>query len=138
MTETERVALSTSRLDKASRMLDSAKLLLEHNDFASACNRAYYSVFHAMRAVLALDEIDDHKHSHLISVFRKNYLKTGILERSLSDIIGSAFEVRNSSDYEDFWVIAKTDASEQVENAEVFFKAIEAYVATRGVQRTDA
>ena len=53
-----------------------------------------------------------------------------------SDIIGSAFEVRSSSDYEDFWVIAKTDASEQIENAEVFFKAIEAYVATRGVHRT--
>ena len=90
-----------------------------------------------MRAVLALDEIDDHKHSHLISVFRKNYLKTGFLDRSLSDIIGSAFEVRNSSDYEDFWVIAKADAMEQVENAEVFLKAIEAYVATRGVKRTE-
>lgn len=137
MTEAERIALSASRLEKASQMLDSAKLLLEHNDFASACNRAYYSVFHAMRAVLALDEIDDHKHSHLISVFRKDYLKTGILDRSLSDIIGSAFEVRNSSDYEDFWVIAKADAMEQVENAEVFLKAIETYVATRGVKRTE-
>ena len=48
MTEAERIALSTSRLEKASQMLDSAKLLLEHNDFASACNRAYYSIFHAM------------------------------------------------------------------------------------------
>lgn len=49
-------------------------------------------------------------------------------------IAGSAFEVRNSSDYEDFWVIAKADAKEQVVNAEVFLMAIEAYVATRGVK----
>ena len=136
MTESDRIALSASRLDKAYQMLESARLLLEHDDYASACNRAYYSVFHAMRAVLALDEIDDHKHSHLISVFRKEYLKNGVLDRSLSDIIGSAFEVRNSSDYEDFWVIAKADAGEQVENAGVFFRAIEAYVRTRGVTRS--
>ena len=136
MTEADRIALSASRLEKAFQTLSSAKLLLAHDDFASACNRAYYSVFHAMRSVLALDEIDDHKHSHLISVFRKDYLKTGILDRSLSDIIGSAFEVRNSSDYEDFWIINKADAREQVENAEIFLNVIESYVATRGVKRS--
>ena len=134
MTEADRIALSASRLEKAKQMLESAELLIEHNDYASACNRAYYSVFHSMRAVLALDEVDDHKHSHLISVFRKDYLKSGILDRSLSDIIGSSFEVRNSSDYEDFWVIAKTDAKEQVENARVFFDAIKQYVTVRGVK----
>ena len=42
MTEAERIALSASRLEKASQMLDSAKLLLEHNDFASASSRSGY------------------------------------------------------------------------------------------------
>ena len=38
MTENEKIALSATRLEKAFQMLDSAKLLLEHNDYASACN----------------------------------------------------------------------------------------------------
>ena len=130
MTEDDKRALSESRLEKAQQMLVSAKLLLEHGDYASACNRAYYSVFHAMRALMALDGVDEHKHSHLIAEFRKRYIKTGLLERSLSDIVGSAFEVRNSSDYEDFWIISKTDAIEQADNAEVFLKAIRGYLKT--------
>ncbi len=57
MTEDDKRALSESRLEKAQQMLVSAKLLLEHGDYASACNRAYYSVFHAMRALMALTSI---------------------------------------------------------------------------------
>lgn len=45
MTEDDKRALSESRLEKAQQMLVSAKLLLEHGDYASACNRAYYSIF---------------------------------------------------------------------------------------------
>lgn len=75
MTREERRELSSARLDKAYQMLRSAHIMIQYEDYASACNRLYYAVFHAMRAVLALDEIDEHRHSHLISEFRRNYLR---------------------------------------------------------------
>ena len=116
-------------------MVRTAYVNVESNDYASACNRSYYAIFHAMRAVLALDGVDEHRHSHLISEFRKNYLKTNILDRSLSDIIGNAFQVRNESDYDDFWVISKNDTLEQIQKAEEFVRAIEIYLSTRGVPK---
>lgn len=94
-------------------MLRAARIMLKYEDYATACTRLYYAVFHGMRAVLALDEKDEHSHSHLISEFRKNYLKTNVLDRSLSDTIGSSFQIRNESDYEDDWVISKADVIEQ-------------------------
>ena len=37
--------------------------------YRSANNRAYYSIFHAIRSVLALDGFDSKKHSGVISEF---------------------------------------------------------------------
>lgn len=39
-------------------MLASARRDMDAEDYASANNRAYYAIFHAMRAVLALDGED--------------------------------------------------------------------------------
>jgi len=39
-------------------MLKAALRDMENEDYASANNRAYYSIFHAMRAVLALEQKD--------------------------------------------------------------------------------
>jgi len=87
-----------------------------------------------MRAVLALDDIEEHRHSHLISEFRRNYLKTNILDRSLSEIIGSSFQVRNESDHDDMWSISAEDVAEQIDNAQIFLSSIEGYIRTRGVE----
>ena len=106
-------------------------------DLYRTCNRLYYAVFHAMRAVLALDGIDEHSHSHLISEFRKRYLKTNILDRALSDTIGSSFQIRNESDYDDDWLISKSDVIEQEQRVTAFLAAIERYVRSQGVKRRD-
>lgn len=58
MPEISNISLSKYRLDKAGDMLSTAKRDLEAKDYASANNRAYYCIFHAMRAVLAMDNED--------------------------------------------------------------------------------
>ena len=61
-----------------------------HRWYRSAANRAYYAIFHAMRAVLALDGVDMKHHSGIISEFRKRYIKTGVFDASLSGLISGA------------------------------------------------
>ena len=52
------------------------------------------------------------------------YIKTGIFDKQLSNIIKSAFSLRTESDYEDFYVIAKADVENQVEETDIFYQAI--------------
>ena len=52
------INLSRYRLDKAEEMLAAARRDIREKDYASANNRAYYCIFHGMRAVLALDGED--------------------------------------------------------------------------------
>ena len=99
--------------------------------YDTAANRSYYAIFHAARAVLALDGVDFKKHSGVISNFQMRYIKTGVFKKELSDILKSAFSLRTESDYEDFYVIDKTDVIQQVEEAEVFYTVILAYINQR-------
>ena len=104
---------------------------MELQDFKTAANRSYYAVFHSMRAVLAFDKFDSKKHSGVISEFRRRYIKTGLLPEELSPIITKLFNVRGSSDYEDFFVISKEEVTEQYQNAVKFVEAIKAYLKRR-------
>lgn len=93
---------------------------LREQDYASANNRAYYCIFHAMRAVLALDGEDYKKHSAVIARFTLNYLKTDILSREFGTLIANAALIRNRSDYEDFYICSVEDTSRLVEGAQRF------------------
>lgn len=120
--------LSEYRLEQAERCIKSAKILAADEDYKGAANRSYYAIFHCMRSVLVLDGMDFSKHSGVLAYFRKQYIKTGIFEAELSDIIGEAFDIRNDSDYDDYYIISKRDVDEQIENAEKFYYAIKSYL----------
>ena len=123
--------LSAYRLEKAMEMLKSAELELSSGSYASANNRAYFAVFHAMRAVLALDNLDFKKHSGVISYFKQLYIKTGAFDKSLSKIIDSASEIRNKSDYDDFYVCSKKDSAQLVSDAQHFVAQVADYLKTK-------
>jgi uncharacterized protein (UPF0332 family) len=123
--------LAKFRLHQAGECLQTAKRDVVAGDFKSAANRSYYCIFHAMRAVQALDRFDSRKHSGVIDNFRKDYIRTGIFPQAFSKVITNAFDVRLESDYEDFYLISKEDVSIQVENAETFLEAVEKYVNER-------
>lgn len=123
--------LSLYRLSKAEQYLEDAKKTLELKMYDTAANRSYYVIFHAARAVLALEGLDFKKHSGVISNFQLRYIKNGIFDKKLSNIIKSAFSLRTESDYEDFYIISKTDVENQVNEAEIFCREIKEYIKFR-------
>ena len=124
----DQVDLSLYRLAKASEMLETARRDMHAEDYASANNRAYYCIFHAMRAVLALDGEDYQKHSAVIARFSLNYLKTDILPREYGKLISNASLIRNRSDYEDFYICSVEDTQKLVAGAESFLRCVTRYL----------
>ena len=119
--------LAKYRIELARECLNIAEIVSE-TSAKNSVNRSYYCIFHSMRALLALEHFDSKKHSGIIAAFRQKYIKTGIFPATFSHIIGSAFDIRNESDYEDFIEISKAQASQQLENAAHFLKAVEDYL----------
>ena len=121
-------ALSNLRYDHAEECLRSAEALLMTGDVKGAANRAYYAVFHAMRAVLALDGIDRKHHSAIIAEFRSRYVKTGTFNKTWSNLIQILSDYRNASDYNDFFIISRDEVSAQIDETKGFLHAVRSFL----------
>jgi len=96
--------------------------------YNAAVNRAYYAIFHVIRAVLALDGVDFKKHSGVLSYFNKEYLATDRFDRKYSVIIKKASVIRNAGDYSDFFDTCQEEAEDIVQKAAEFHEVIKQYV----------
>ena len=83
-----------------------------------------------MRSVLVFDGIDMKHHSGIISEFRRIYIKSEIFDVKMSEIISLLFDARTDSDYDDFYVVSKSEAQQQVKNAEFFLVTVDSYLKT--------
>ena len=120
--------MSNYRYEQATQCLQSSKALIALDDYKGAANRSYYCVFHAMRSVMALANVDFGNHGQVIGYFRREYIKTKIFPKEMSRIIDTLFKVRNKCDYDDFYVISKEDVSNQLSSAEYFLSEIRKYL----------
>ena len=122
------LSLSKYRIAKAEEFLKNAILDYDNQKYFGAVNRSYYAIFHSLRAVLALEEKDLKKHSALIAYFNHQYVKTNIFPNDLYKLIYNAFDIRQASDYEDFYIISKEEVKEQIENAKYIIQLVKEYL----------
>lgn len=110
-------SLSKYRLEQAVENLEEAEALFNINKFKGASNRAYYAIFHAIKSILALEQIDFKKHSSVIAYFNKEYISKNIFPRELGKSVTEARFYREKSDYVDFYIITKEECYKQIETA---------------------
>ncbi|MEM2970977.1 MAG: HEPN domain-containing protein [Candidatus Bathyarchaeia archaeon] len=118
-------------LDMAKRRLMAAKLLLERGMLEDAVNRAYYSFFHAAKAMLNVLGFDAKTHSGLISEFGLRMIKTNLLDKKFAEHFRRAFEMRESSDYEIGVIFGEKEVQVLVKNAEEFLEKAQEFVEER-------
>ena len=131
MLDARSVGLSEKRLEKARREYEGATFNKEAGFFDIANTRAYYAVFHSIRAVLALDGIDFKTHGQAIGYFNKNYVNAGLVDRSLGEVIKGASKSRNNSDYEDYYISTLDEAEKNIDGAKRFLAAVEKHIEAR-------
>lgn len=123
-----RKELMRYRLEMAEERLKSSKVLLDAGSYKDSIGRSYYVMFTAVRALLAVEGQDFSKHAGVIAYFQKEYIKSGKIEKKYSKYISQAFQIRNNTDYADFFIVSMQDAQEQYEKAKEFFEMIKAYL----------
>jgi len=116
------------RLEKAAADLKASESLLSSGLFSQSVNRSYYAMFHAARAVLALDRFDSKRHSGVVAFFNQRYIKTGKIELSYFAMLTRAQQLRNNSDYDDFYQANEEDAKLLTANAREFIERVKSYM----------
>ena len=120
--------LAKYRIEQSKENLEEAEVLFKNNKFKGANNRAYYAIFHAIKAILALEQIDFKKHSSVIAYFNKNYINKEIFPKELGRRVNEATFYREKSDYVDFYIVAKEDSQKQIETARTMIESAQVYI----------
>lgn len=123
--------LAKHRLEQAKEDLKASKVLYDIKLFKSANNRAYYSIFHSMKAILALEPIDFKRHKDVIAYFNKNYIHTEIFPKNMGRRISDASRIREDSDYDDEFIVRSEDTLAQIETAKELIKLVEEYLKNK-------
>jgi uncharacterized protein (UPF0332 family) len=107
----ELAKLARHRLGRAREAFAEAEHLVKNGGLMGAVNRFYYAAFYAARSLLAVRELDSSRHSGVISLFQKHFVKTGLIKIDTAKALPRAFEKRQKSDYGDFSTVTQKEAN---------------------------
>ena len=102
--------------------------------YKDSINRSYYAAFYAVKAVLALEEVDFKRHKDAVAYFNKTYVATDIFPREIGKKLGRLKQERETSDYDDFYIASAADATEQYAAAEFIITEVKQYLDGQNVQ----
>lgn len=123
--------LAKHRVEQAKEDLEAGNLLYDKKFYKSANNRAYYSIFHSIKAVLSLEPIDFKRHKDVLAYFNKNYISTEIFPKMMGRRIQNASTIREDSDYDDEFVVDAKKTKEQLDTAKELIDLVEIYIKNK-------
>ena len=119
-------ALSKARIERAAELYEESKMLLEKEAYKSANNRAFYAIEKSIKALLATEQVEVTTHNGGLKQFNFIFIHKGDGTFTSDDYreIAHAEQIRNASDYDDFYVTSKQEAKEQVDAAKRFVEKV--------------
>ena len=94
-------------------------------------------MFYALLALLATRQLGTSKHSSAISLFDREFVKTGLFPRERSRALRLAFNLRQRHDYQEMIEVERPMAESTLAEARTFVDAIETYLRSTGYLTTD-
>lgn len=119
------------KFEQARDDLEAAEILWAAGKYKAANNRAYYSCYHAVDAVLALEPRAFKKHKDTLAYFNKTYVKTEIFPKEIGRQLARLEVIRHKSDYDDFYIASGEEAADQIEIANRIILLVGAYLTER-------
>ena len=129
--DNRQIDLSKYRIQESKDSLIVAENCLNDGFYKDAINRSYYSAFYAIKVILALDTVDFKRHKDVVAYFNKEYVATGIFQREIGRRLGILKQLREKSDYDDFYIASKEKAEEQLETTKIILSSVEGYLTNK-------
>lgn len=125
MPDERRVDLCNYRMKNSEDSLTVAEDCLKKGLYRDAINRSFY----AIKALLALEEVDFKKHKDVVAYFNRTYAATEKIPREIGRKLARLQQKREKSDYDDFYIASKEETMEQIENTKSVILAVKDYLS---------
>ena len=120
--------LARYRFEVAKEDLAAAERCFHAGDLRAANNRAYYAIFRAVNACLAVEFKEYKTHAQALGNFNKDFVHSGIFPKDIARKINRAQGIRHESDYNDFFIPSCDETREQLETAREFIMMVQEYL----------
>ena len=124
------IELAKIRLERAKELLEDSQDLLSKESYRSANNRAFYAMEKSIKALLATKETEVATHNGGLKQFNYIFIHKGDGSFTVEDYqkIAKAEQIRNASDYDDFYIVCREETIQQIDNAKYIIDKVEKYL----------
>jgi len=112
-------------MERAFETLEEARLMLQNGHLYGAANRIYYACFYATVALLLTKGLGNSKHSGVMALFNRHFVKEGLVPAEMGKFYSRVFEHRLESDYADVVELKEDDVRADLETAREFITLIQ-------------
>jgi uncharacterized protein (UPF0332 family) len=113
------------RMERAFETLQEARLIMEGGHLYGAANRIYYACFYAVVALLLTRDLSSPKHSGVMALFNRHFIKEGVMPLDMGKFYSSVFDRRLEGDYGEIVELQEEDIRADLAKAEEFIARIE-------------
>jgi len=124
MKERDRQTLIGYRLKQATDSLHQAEILAAAGEWSGVVNRAYYAMFYAALALLLKKDLSASKHSGVLVMVDREFVKTGEFPVELSRQFREAFNERQNADYAEMAEVSPVKAQTMIDGARKFIDRV--------------
>lgn len=117
-------------IEKANRNMDQARLNAEHGYWDCVANRLYYSIFHAVNAIMMRDGIKCSTHKGVSSQFGLHYVKTGKFDTEDGYIYSRLQTMREKADYDNVFKMTEEEGKIWIEKSVKLLDKLKSYYDT--------
>ncbi len=131
--EEEKKTLALYRIQQAEESLDEAQYLFDGDKSPrSVINRAYYSMFYSILALLIFEPYSSSKHSGVLSYFNRHFIKNGRISKDIGRAVNKAFDVRQRGDYREQVIYTREQVEPFIDWAGKLIGAVKDFLKNNG------
>jgi uncharacterized protein (UPF0332 family) len=116
------------RMQRAAETLQEARVMVDSGHLHGAANRIYYACFYAAVAILLTRNLSSPRHSGVMALLNKHFIKEGILPVDMGRFYSRIFDSRLESDYGDIAEPELADVKADLEKAQEFVSQVRAHL----------
>ncbi len=111
-------------LHRAQETLTEARTLKDAGLFIGTANRLYYACFYAASALLETRGLHSSKHSGVIALLNRHFVKAGLVSDEHGTFYRYLFDARQSGDYNNYPVFTAEKIAEMFDSATALVDAL--------------
>ena len=128
LTDEEKKAIVSYRIEKAKGALVEARDCATMNHWSLAANRLYYAAYYACSALLVSAGYQSKTHEGTIGLIGQHYVRTGLLTKEDGALLARLQNMRHTGDYDDFMDWNREDVEPCFPKVEAFIEKVKAMI----------